>query len=143
MLEGMVKVKEEISEGKIDQVERIRIGASDQICRFLLPDILSEFAQNKPKTKFEVRGLDTLDCLTLLSDGEIDLALTVEPIQRSQYSFVPCFSDEIVLVLYPEHSWARNRKVLWEVADQEKFIFPNRRDTLSGKSKNFLKVILI
>ena len=28
MLEGMMKVKEEISEGKIDQVERLRIGGS-------------------------------------------------------------------------------------------------------------------
>ena len=65
----MVKVKEEISEGKIDQVERL--SGEDQICRFLLPDILTEFAV-KPSTKFEVRGLDTLDCLNLLS--EIDLA---------------------------------------------------------------------
>jgi DNA-binding transcriptional LysR family regulator len=139
MLEGMVKVREEISEGKIDQVERVRIGASDQICRFLLPDILSEFAQNKPSTKFEVRGLDTLDCLNLLSEGEIDLALTVEPIQRNEYSFVPCFSDEIVVVLYPEHSWTSSRKVLWEEADREKFIFPNRRGYTFRKVEKFLK----
>ena len=139
MLEGMVKVKEEISEGKIDQVERLRIGASDQICRFLLPDILSEFAENKPSTKFEVRGLDTLDCLNLLSEGEIDLALTVEPIQRNEYSFVPCFSDEIVVIVYPEHGWASRRKVLWEEADQEKFIFPNRRGYTFRKVEKFLK----
>ena len=139
MLEGMVKVKEEIAEGKIAPMEHLRIGASEQICRFLLPDILSEFAQNKTFTKFEVRGLDTLDCLNLLTEREIDLALTVEPIQRNEYLFVPCFSDEIVVVLYPEHSWARNRKALWEQVDQEKFILPNRRGYTFRKVEKFLK----
>lgn len=139
LLEGMVKIKEEISDNKIDPVERVRIGASDQICRFLLPDILSKFAKIKPATKFEVRGLDTLDCLDLLSEGQIDLALTVEPIQRAEYSFVPCFSDEIVVVVYPEHPWAKSRRVMWQQADQQKFILPNRRGYTFRKVEKFLK----
>ena len=139
LLEGMVKIKEEISDNKIDPVERVRIGASDQICRFLLPDILSEFAKIKPATKFEIRGLDTLDCLDLLSEGQIDLALTVEPIQRAEYSFVPCFSDEIVVVVYPEHPWAKSRRVMWQQADQQKFILPNRRGYTFRKVEKFLK----
>ena len=139
MLEGMAQIKEEISEGKIDPVERVRIGASDQICRFLLPDILSEFAHLIPSTKFEVRGLDTLDCLELLSEGQIDLALTVEPIQRGEYSFVPCFSDEIVVVVYPEHPWTISRRVMWHEANHQKFILPNRRGYTFRKVEKFLK----
>ena len=101
---------------------------------FLLPDILSEFAHLIPSTKFEVRGLDTLDCLELLSEGQIDLALTVEPIQRSEYSFVPCFSDEIVVVVYPEHPWTISRRVMWHEATTKKFILPNRRGYTFRKS---------
>lgn len=139
MLEEMVKVRESITEGEVEHFDHLRVGASDQICRFLLPDILSEFAQIRPFTKFEVRGLDTLDCLNLLSAGEIDLALTVEPIQRNEYSFVPCFSDEIVVVLHPEHPWAKNRKVSWEQAENEQFILPNRRGYTFRKIEKFLK----
>ena len=102
----MLKVKEEIIEGGSSIFENLRIGASDQICRFLLPDILAEFSQSKTNTKFEVRGLDNFDCLNLLNAGEIDLALTLEPIQRNEFSFVPCFSDEVVVVVYPNHPWA-------------------------------------
>ena len=139
MLEEMRKVRESITEGEVEPLEHLRVGASDQICRFLLPDILSEFAQIKPSTKFEVWGLDTIDCLNLLSEGEIDLALTVEPIQRNEYSFVPCFSDEIVVVAHPEHPWAKNRKVCWEQAESEQFILPNRRGYTFRKIEKFLK----
>ena len=139
MLEEMRKVRESITEGEVEPLEHLRVGASDRICRFLLPDILSEFAQIKPSTKFEIRGLDTIDCLNLLSEGEIDLALTVEPIQRNEYSFVPCFSDEIVVVVHPEHSWAKNRKVRWEQAEREQFILPNRRGYTFRKIEKFLK----
>ena len=105
-LEEMLKVKEEIIEGGPSIFENLRIGASDQICRFLLPDILAEFSQSKTNTKFEVRGLDNFDCLSLLNAGEIDLALTLEPIQRNEFSFVPCFTDEVVVVVYPNHPCA-------------------------------------
>ena len=139
MLAGMAQVKEEILEGITASVERVRVGASDQISQFLLPDILTDFAQNKPSTKFEIRGLDTVDCLSLLSEGEIDLALTVEPIQRNAYSFVPCFSDEIVVVVYPDHPWAISRKVSWLEAEKEKFVLPNRHGYTFRKLEKFLK----
>lgn len=138
-LAEMLKVKEEIIEGGPSIFENLRIGASDQICRFLLPDILAEFSQSKTNTKFEVRGLDNFDCLSLLNAGEIDLALTLEPIQRNEFSFVPCFSDEVVVVVYPNHLWAMNRRVAWENADQEKFIFPNRRGYTFRKVEKFFK----
>lgn len=126
-LEEMNRVRDEIRSSDDQGVPRIRLGASDQICRFLLPPLLKEFSNLEPRCKFEIRGLDTLDCLNLLSSNEVDLSLTVEPFPRSDYLFIPCFSDELVVVTYPEHSWAKKGIVCWRDINGEKFILPNRR----------------
>lgn len=139
LLEEMTKVKEEIATGENCGPQKFRIGASDQICRFLLPDIISNLSEGESALRLEVHGLETMDCLNLLSAGDIDLALTVEPIQRNEYSFVPCFSDEIVIVVYPDHPWATAGKIPWQESNKEKFIFPNTRGYTFRKVEKFLK----
>ena len=44
LLEEMDKVKEEIAGGKTAGTQKLRVGASDKICRFLLPDILTKIS---------------------------------------------------------------------------------------------------
>ena len=82
--------------------------------------------------------MDTLDCLNLLSSNEVDLSLTVEPFPRSDYLFMPCFSDELVVVTYPEHSWAKKGIVCWRDINREKFILPNRRGFTFRAIQDFL-----
>ena len=137
-LEEMNRVRGEIRSSVDRGIPRIRLGASDQICRFLLPTLLKEFSSLEPKCKFEIRGLDTLDCLDLLSSSEVDLSLTVEPFPRSDYLFIPCFSDELVVVTYPEHSWAKKGIVSWRDVGGEKFILPNRRGFTFRAIQDFL-----
>ena len=52
----------------------------------------------------------------MLNLGEIDLAITLEPIKSSEIDFVPCFSDELRLVVHPDHQWAKRGKVDWSEA---------------------------
>jgi len=137
-LEEMNRVRDEIRRSDDRGIPRIRLGASDQICRFLLPTLLKEFSSLEPRCKFEIRGLDTLGCLDLLSSGEVDLSLTVEPFPRSDYLFIPCFSDELVVVTYPEHSWAKKGIVSWRDVGGEKFILPNRRGFTFRAIQDFL-----
>jgi len=137
-LEEMKRVRDEIRSSDDQEVPRIRLGASDQICQFLLPSLLKEFSNLEPRCKFEIRGLDTLDCLNLLSLNEVDLGLTMEPFPRSDYMFMPCFSDELVVVTYPEHSWAKKRIISWRDINEEKFILPNRRGFTFRAIQDFL-----
>ena len=62
---------------------RIRLGASQQACRFFLPPMLSQFKEQFSQCRFEVRAEDTPKCLQMLTLGEIDLAITLEPIKMS------------------------------------------------------------
>jgi len=105
---------------------RIRLGASQQACCFLLPSILSKFKNSNPKCRFEVKAEDTPKCVELLSRGEVDLAITLEPVKSVEIDFVPCFSDELRLVLPVDHKWSHEGKVNWEEASVENFILYNR-----------------
>ena len=105
---------------------RIRLGASQQACRFFLPPMLSQFKQQFPQCRFEVKAEDTPKCLQMLTMGEVDLAITLEPIKMSDIEFVPCLTDELRMVIPVEHRWSKNRKVDWDELLTENFILYNR-----------------
>ncbi len=125
-LAEMQSIHEELSGFEKFGSGRIRLGASSQACRFLLPPILSKFKLGHPHCRFEVKAEDTPKCLEMLNLGEIDLAITLEPIKSSEIDFVPCFSDELRLVVHPDHQWAKRGKVDWSEAASENFILYNR-----------------
>jgi DNA-binding transcriptional LysR family regulator len=123
--EEMEKVRGEISLAKNDAV--IRLGASDQICRFLLPELLKVFSASEPQCKFQINGLNTRECLDLLKGREVDLALTVEPEENKKYPFIPCFSDELVMVVPRDHEWTLKGGIDWTATGREKLILPHRK----------------
>jgi DNA-binding transcriptional LysR family regulator len=122
----METVREELDGFEKFGAGRIRLGASAQACRFLLPPILKQFKESQPLCRFEVKCEDTPGCLNLLSDGKIDLAITLSPINVLGVEFVPCFNDELRVVVSPSHSWAKAGKVNWDIANMENFILYNR-----------------
>ena len=105
---------------------RIRLGASQQACRFFLPPMLSQFKEQFPQCRFEVKAEDTPKCLQMLTMGEVDLAITLEPIKMTDIEFVPCLTDELRMVIPVEHRWSKDRNVDWEELLKENFILYNR-----------------
>ena len=87
----MEKVREELDGFEKFGVGRIRLGASAQACRFLLPPMLSQFKKEHPLCRFEVKCEDTPRCLEMLGLGEIDLAITLEPIRINEIEFLFVF----------------------------------------------------
>ncbi len=125
-LDEMENVREELDGFEKFGTGRIRLGASAQACRFFLPPILKEFKDTQPLCRFEVKCDDTPACFDLLSEGKIDLAITLAPIHLLEIEFVPCFNDELRIVVSPDHPWAKAEKVNWEDARSENFILYNR-----------------
>jgi DNA-binding transcriptional LysR family regulator len=125
-LHEMENVRDELDGFEKFGTGRIRLGASAQACRFFLPPILSEFKATQAQCRFEVKCDDTPACLELLSEGKIDLAITLAPINISEIEFVPCFNDELRLVTLPNHAWVKNRKINWDDSVSENFILYNR-----------------
>lgn len=122
----MEKVREELDGFEKFGAGRIQLGASAQACRFLLPPMLTQFKKMHPLCRFEVKCEDTPRCLEMLNMGEIDLAITLEPIRVNEVEFVPCFTDELRVIVPSDHKWAELGKVDWAEVDSESFIFHNR-----------------
>ena len=125
-LKEMAGLREELSGFEKFGAVRIRLGASQQACRFFLPPLLKEFKKSVPQCRFEVYGEDTPKCLQMLGSGDLDLAISLEPIRNLEIDFVPCFSDELRLITTPDHEWAKNREVDWSKISDENFILDNR-----------------
>jgi DNA-binding transcriptional LysR family regulator len=62
----------------------------------------------------------------MLSLGELDLAISLEPIKNMEIEFVPCFTDELRLITTPDHEWAKSESVDWTKVAGENFILDNR-----------------
>ena len=125
-LQGMSVVREELSGFEKFGAGRIRLGASQQACRFFLPPLIKEFKKGVPQCRFEVYGEDTPKCLNMLSLGELDLAISLEPIKNLEIEFVPCFTDELRLITTQGHEWAKVGSVDWTKVAGENFILDNR-----------------
>ena len=125
-LSEMSVLREELSGFEKFGAGRIRLGASQQACRFFLPPIIKEFKKGLPQCRFEVYGEDTPKCLELLGLGELDLAITLEPIKNMEIEFVPCFSDELRLITTNEHEWSKSKSVDWTNVSSQNFILDNR-----------------
>ena len=125
-LKEMSVLREELGGYEKFGAGRIRLGASQQACRFFLPQWVKEFKKRVPQCRFEVYGEDTPKCLQMLGFGELDLAITLEPIKNSEIDFVPCFTDEVRLITTSDHEWARNKEVDWTKISVENFILDNR-----------------
>lgn len=134
----MEKVREELDGFEKFGAGRIQLGASAQACRFLLPPILTQFKEMHPLCRFEVKCEDTPRCLEMLNGGEIDLAITLEPIRVNEIEFVPCFTDELRVIVPSDHKWAKLGKIDWSEAASESFILHNRGSYTFRMLKEYL-----
>lgn len=92
-------------------VSRLRIGASATACQYLLPSVLREFKKTFPQCLINISPGDTAEAEDQLQNGEIDLAVTLEPQRETTLEFVKLFEDELWFVTDPAHQWAQAGRV--------------------------------
>ena len=125
-LQEMSVLREELSGCEKFGAGRIRLGASQQACRFFITPLIKEFKKGVPQCRFEVYGEDTPKSLQMLGLGELDLAITLEPIKNMEIEFVPCYTDELRVVVPHDHDWVQQGAVDWTKLSSENFILDNR-----------------
>ncbi|HMJ66841.1 MAG TPA: LysR family transcriptional regulator, partial [Candidatus Binatia bacterium] len=90
---------------------RLRLGASTTACQYILPPVLREFKASFPQTLITIEPGDTLTTIDLLHRSEVDLAITLEPLNEPQLEFHPLFTDELSFIVAPTHAWAKDGHV--------------------------------
>jgi LysR family transcriptional regulator, transcriptional activator of the cysJI operon len=89
-------------------VERgqLALGASSTIANHLLPPVLGCFAQAHPDVRVTVAIGTGSRTLARVRDGEVPFGLVAAPASHPDLDLRPFATDEMVLIVLPEHPWA-------------------------------------
>jgi LysR family transcriptional regulator, transcriptional activator of the cysJI operon len=98
------------------------IGAGSNIGNYILPSLITDFRQSHPKSKIYLLVSNSRRVIELLNSGNIDLGLVEGDVSRQKMVVKRLLSDELVLIVPPEHHWAKKHEV--SIADlvKEPFI---------------------
>lgn len=103
---------------------RLRIGASNTACQYILPPVLREFRKSFPQCQLSISPGDVQQMVEMLERGQIDLAITLEPEGRTPTEFLPLFTDEMCFIVEPQHPWAiKNHVERAEIAKQNYILY--------------------
>jgi len=100
---------------------QIRLGAIPTIAPYFLPDLLRNFSTDFPKAMLVVQEDTTDNLLKRCSQGEIDLAILALPVPARYLEVEELFTEELLLVLPPEHPLVDKPQV--RLADIKPFPF--------------------
>jgi DNA-binding transcriptional LysR family regulator len=101
----------------------LTIGAGSNIGNYILPTVITEFRRTHPKMKIYLHVSNTKRVIELLNSGNIDLGLVEGDITRQKITVKKLLSDELVLIVPPEHTWAKKKDVSISELVKEPFIF--------------------
>ena len=109
------------------------IAASTIPGEFLLPPLLAKFKQRHPAVKIQVDISDSLAVINRVRDNTYEVGFCgMAPEGRDLASFKVA-GDEIVLIVFPEHPFARKGEVSPDELEGEPFIF---REATSGTQRS-------
>lgn len=93
--------------GKRDS--QLRVAASQTIAEYLFPSWLTALHAHTPELSIALQSGNSVAVGKAVLDGSVDIGFIESPNTPSGLEGVPVGSDELVLVVAPEHRWARRR----------------------------------
>ena len=100
----------------------LSIGAGSNIGNFILPALITEFKRLHPKIKIYLLVNNSKRVIELLNAGNIDLGLVEGDVTRQKIMVKKLLSDELLLIVSPEHPWAKKKEVSISELPREPFI---------------------
>lgn len=101
----------------------ITIGASSNIGNYLLPSVITDFRKTHSKIKIHLLVGNTKRVVELLNSGNIDLGLVEGDVLRQKIVVQKLISDELLVIVSPNHPWAKKQEVSISDLVREPFIF--------------------
>jgi len=90
---------------------RLRIGAPASACQYILPPVIRELKKSFGNATLQIESGDMADMVQLIQQNRIDLALGLTPNDTAGLEIRPVFSDELLFVFSPSHSWVSARTI--------------------------------
>ena len=101
----------------------LTIGAGSNIGNYLLPSVITDFKRAHPKIKIYLIVGNTKKVIELLNSGNIDIGLVEGDVARQRIAVKKLLSDELLLIVSPNHAWAKKKEIPLSDVVKEPFIF--------------------
>lgn len=101
-------------QGKIEG--SLRIGASQTIGEYFLPEYLGRLAERYNKLEPEITIGNTQQIAELLLNGEIDVGLVEGAVSEKGINACPFYSDKLVVITGKE--WAQQSSIRWIIREE-------------------------
>jgi DNA-binding transcriptional LysR family regulator len=101
----------------------LTIGAGSNIGNYILPSVITEFMTSHPKIKIYLIVANTKRVIELLNSSNIDIGLVEGDVSRQKMVVKKLLSDELTLIVSPDHPWAKKKEVSISELVKEPFIF--------------------
>ncbi|MEI7450963.1 MAG: selenium metabolism-associated LysR family transcriptional regulator [Desulfomonile sp.] len=101
---------------------RLILGASTIPGTYILPRFIGTFKTEHPAIRFTLRISDTAEIVQEVLETNLEAGLVGSKWNDRRLLLEEVFADELVLAVYPEHRWARKRKIALEELVDEPFI---------------------
>ncbi|MCS7186005.1 MAG: selenium metabolism-associated LysR family transcriptional regulator [Armatimonadota bacterium] len=125
---------QELSQFQGGLVGQLVFGASTTPAHYLLPPIMAKFCRQFPQTCLRMRIGSSGQVLERVLNGELEMGVVGMTFDAPNLRFVPLWSDEVVLIVHPEHEWANRSFVPIAELSSQTFVF---REEGSGTRKTF------
>jgi DNA-binding transcriptional LysR family regulator len=101
----------------------ITIGACSNIGNYLLPSVITNFKKTHPNIRIHLLVSNTKRVVEMLNSGYIDLGLVEGEAVKQKMNVKKLISDELLLIVSPNHPWAKKKEVSISDLTKEPFIF--------------------
>jgi DNA-binding transcriptional LysR family regulator len=90
----------------------LKLGASTTVAQYLLPRILGAFLKQYPHVHMSTVSGNTEEIAEAVAEQKVSLGIIEGPAMRRDLKTQAMAPDELVLIVHPEHDWARRKNVI-------------------------------
>ena len=90
---------------------RLALGATPSLAATLVPPVLARFHRAYPGVELALREAGSVDLVTALEEGALDVALVILPVRQAVLDTQPLLREELVLALARSHPLAKRRTI--------------------------------
>ncbi len=117
---------------------RLVLGASTIPGTYMLPSIVGSFKEQNPSIEITLRIAGSREIAQLVLDSEVEAGFVGARWKDVSLKWWKIFSDELVLVVYPDHPWWGRKTVAPASLKEEPFIIRERHSGTRRTTESLL-----
>ncbi len=116
------EARQQVTGKKTPVTGDLLLAASSIPGEHLLPGVLAVFRKQYPQIRVRATALDSMAVLDQVERAKVHLGLVGRKSDSQHLEFRPFATDEMVLVVPPDHSWRRRKRVSFRQFSQQPLI---------------------